>query len=675
MRWGTDVATSDDDTGAPATMLSPERERAVEHMGRMAGQALRHAAPADGAARAMNRAERRRQVRIVAAGVVVVIAAVIGLILTNGSGKERRPVTTDTIPFPAAGALSEYRIAKTILLTPDEYAPGFRVDVSNEGPAMVRYIAATVPACSAMLDVAFESVARPATIDFQYFHSPKPPSTFVEYVVVLADGGSAQRMYDAITGTDFLDGCVPGYWDALRSRGANPPFPFSRPTSHAPVTGGFGGDQTALRTFDATWFDDAGVELGTRRVMSATIRVGRTVTVMEALSEDVFGRPVVTEAQFRQAIEHVAARATGALAGTATPPIGTTPAATTVPQAVVVAPAGSASLTVQPVAGSRIWSTAVSHRGLVALETSKGGSGGAHIAVVDAGTGSVVDELDVDAQPGALQYSVDGNLLVSGLGVIGQNGLVVHLTSPTTSPEEFSVDGGRLVAAVAAIGPSAGTHDLAVFDAHSGRALTTFSGHGSSIVDVHFSPDGSKIASGDEAGVLHVWDAATGESLAELRTADGSAIIHLSFDAGGSRLLTVTASGEVQLWDPTSGTSLAQLADAGAGRTALLTADGGHVLTSDPGGGLSVWRTGDGALERRFGAGAVGPISPGSLSLDGTRLATADLDGGVTVWDVATGERIFQAIPPALDGPPTIVADGRSLVTVTGDTASIWQVS
>jgi WD40 repeat protein len=52
-----------------------------------------------------------------------------------------------------------------------------------------------------------------------------------------------------------------------------------------------------------------------------------------------------------------------------------------------------------------------------------------------------------------------------------------------------------------------------VWDAASGEVLVTFTKHTNGVWDLAWSPDGTRLLSGDESGVIKIWDATTGDEV------------------------------------------------------------------------------------------------------------------------------------------------------------------
>jgi WD40 repeat protein/DNA-binding SARP family transcriptional activator len=86
-----------------------------------------------------------------------------------------------------------------------------------------------------------------------------------------------------------------------------------------------------------------------------------------------------------------------------------------------------------------------------------------------------------------------------------------------------------------------------VWDAASGRRVSTLTGHSGGVLDLEFSPDGSRLATASFDGTVWLWDARSGEPIEVLRGHDGT-VSSVAFSPDGSRLASVGTEGVVRVW-------------------------------------------------------------------------------------------------------------------------------
>ncbi|KAJ1480570.1 WD40-repeat-containing domain protein [Baffinella frigidus] len=213
---------------------------------------------------------------------------------------------------------------------------------------------------------------------------------------------------------------------------------------------------------------------------------------------------------------------------------------------------------------------------------------------------------------------------------------------------------------VAAARSSCHNH-VVVCCAETGEVETLLKGHTCKISAVRFSPDGTRIASGDCSGNMFLWDAGTGSALRRWPDAHAGSVRALSLHGG--LLASGGRDNYIKLWDSESGAPLRTFAGHVAEVTSVAFAPGGKAVAS---GGLDrsvrVWcvESGKAVLylqghdargvcrcqywsPRPLLCSIVGHqdwVSSVCFSGDGSLLASSSRDGSCRVWDLATGEGV-----------------------------------
>jgi len=221
--------------------------------------------------------------------------------------------------------------------------------------------------------------------------------------------------------------------------------------------------------------------------------------------------------------------------------------------------------------GSDKWvtSVAVSPDGrLVAASSSYGKT----IKLWDAGTGSVLRELEDDSIVTIIAFSPDGRLLASG-------------------SEDMT---------------------LKLWDTASGSRLRVLKGHDHWPVDIAFSPDNRLIATASPDKTVRVWNVATGSEIKSL-TGHTDWVSAVAFSPDGRLLASGGNDGFVRLWDTTSWWEAKTLTGhQGPVKSVAFSPDGATVV-SGGGDGLKLWDASSGALRLnllRFEGGEWIAITP-----------------------------------------------------------------
>ena len=234
-------------------------------------------------------------------------------------------------------------------------------------------------------------------------------------------------------------------------------------------------------------------------------------------------------------------------------------------------------------------------------------------------------------------------------------GKPVHVSAPLVHPVVQPGERGHLVAGTLA-GDDA---TVAVVDLRTGRWSSTLVGHDGSVLDLAWSPDGSKLATACYDGIVRVWDPATGRRLAHLAKFHTGWVLALAWSCDGRWVAASSEDGWVRVWDAgRSQSSSTSVLRQEYGRERL---GGGKVLSmgwspvdsrvlalGDSGGNVilvDVGEEGDG--DDGEGGGRVRVMDEGHegsevQSLvwqeDGKGLATAAWDGTVKVWGLVPSE-------------------------------------
>ena len=116
-------------------------------------------------------------------------------------------------------------------------------------------------------------------------------------------------------------------------------------------------------------------------------------------------------------------------------------------------------------------------------------------------------------------------------------------------------------------------------DAETGKVLRTFAGHTDSVVVAAFSPDGQRVLSGGDDGIIWLWDATTGKPILGFTGHEGG-IKSIAFSPDGKHVLSGAADATVRWWDVETGKELKQFRKHTESVVALRFVDEGRATLS-----------------------------------------------------------------------------------------------
>jgi WD40 repeat protein len=203
----------------------------------------------------------------------------------------------------------------------------------------------------------------------------------------------------------------------------------------------------------------------------------------------------------------------------------------------------------------------------------------------------------------------------------------------------YSPDGRRLVAA-------GQDKKLRVWDAKTGRKIGIMGEHDRNVYNLVFSPDGRYLASAGKDGKVRVWDGTRLDELQErpreMAVAGGEIADTLVFSADSTRLAVGSSDLTATIWDVEAGTNALNLPrDFAHGFRALAFSPDGRWLAS---GGtdctVKVWDALTGASLHTFRGhkGNVKRLKFVQLP-EGLHLVSGSSDKTVKVWSLAPLER------------------------------------
>lgn len=187
-----------------------------------------------------------------------------------------------------------------------------------------------------------------------------------------------------------------------------------------------------------------------------------------------------------------------------------------------------------------------------------------------------------------------------------------------------------------------------------------------------FSPCERRVLTWSEDGRVRLWDAGSGEQLAEIRGAGGQ-VLGAAWMADTSQVLTWARDGTVGLWN-LDGTARIWFEHPGGLTGAAPSPDGRQVLTWSQDGTARLWdaRGGRQLSEWRHGA----PVLGGRCSASGERALTWSASDRIHLWDAVNGAELGSMQHAGRVVDAILSRDGSRLLSSSWDgTARLWETS
>jgi WD40 repeat protein len=230
----------------------------------------------------------------------------------------------------------------------------------------------------------------------------------------------------------------------------------------------------------------------------------------------------------------------------------------------------------------------------------------------------------------------------------------------------FSADGRYLLA-------GGGEGALELFDVAAARKLKSFSGHSIIVTSVAFSADGKYALSGSWDQTMRLWDVEGGGELK--RFSAGTRVESVAISADAKRVLS-GHNGTVRLTEIASGRQLATFSGHKQEVKAVaFSPDGRFALSASANGDVRLWDTGTGTAVRSFEGSAEG-IEAAAYSSDGRYVMAGGFGHSVRVWDAGSGA-LVRAFDVGDFGVSALAfsSDGRYAAVGTGTAVELHELA
>ncbi|WP_363331027.1 WD40 repeat domain-containing protein [Desulfonatronospira sp.] len=188
------------------------------------------------------------------------------------------------------------------------------------------------------------------------------------------------------------------------------------------------------------------------------------------------------------------------------------------------------------------------------------------------------------------------------------------------------------------------------------------------VSNVRFSPNEQQVATASTSGTVQIWDAATGEIIANLEHHDR--VNALSFSHNGQWLATASKDGMARVWNANTGTPIMTLNHDEAVNSVIFSPVSERLVTASSDRTAKVWNyAGDVIMTLNHDES----VQAVNFSDDGEKVTSVSEDGTVRVWDSATGDLIATLNHNSTVTSVAFSDDRERVATVSeDDKARVW---
>src|SRR5216684_1824537 len=164
-----------------------------------------------------------------------------------------------------------------------------------------------------------------------------------------------------------------------------------------------------------------------------------------------------------------------------------------------------------------------------------------------------------------------------------------------------------------------------------------------------FSPAGQRVAVGDSAGHISLWDLAKARAVGEMDLLHGP-VASLAFSRDGKLLAAAGHEENAYLFELTHGDRVAMEGHTDPVNCVAFSPDGAEAATGSADGSVRLWSAPAGQSRRVLSAAGMGPVLSVAYSPDGKLIAAAGGDKLIRIWEVKTGRVLHR-----LEGSPEAI--------------------
>ncbi|QRW05994.1 Vegetative incompatibility protein HET-E-1 [Ceratobasidium sp. AG-Ba] len=235
----------------------------------------------------------------------------------------------------------------------------------------------------------------------------------------------------------------------------------------------------------------------------------------------------------------------------------------------------------------------------------------------------------------------------------------------------YSPDGSRIVS-------GEGEGMVVIRNAHSGKMIgQPLQGHTEGVSSVAYSPDGTYIVSGSNDNTIRMWDAKTGRLVGQPLQGHTGSVSSVAYSPDGAYIVSGSWDNTIRRWDAKTGRLVGQPLQ---GHTDYVSSvayspDGAYIVSGSDDKTIRMWDAKTGRLVGQPLQGHTGSVSSVAYSPDGAYIVSGSGDKTIRMWDAKTGRLVGQPLQGHTDGVMSVAysPDGAYIVSGSWDkTIRMW---
>ncbi|KAG1680624.1 hypothetical protein FOA52_015073 [Chlamydomonas sp. UWO 241] len=178
-----------------------------------------------------------------------------------------------------------------------------------------------------------------------------------------------------------------------------------------------------------------------------------------------------------------------------------------------------------------------------------------------------------------------------------------------------------------------------VWDWRARTPTRIYSGHFISVGCCDLAETGGRVVSGDNHGMISIWEKESGHVVQTLPLAHSKAVLSVTMVADGSTIASVGADGKVAIWSVELGMELVALTSAieSSPLFCAFSPDGNKLAITETNGNVMIWNALVGCQWYMIQPAHKGQATACSWSSDCRRLITCGDDSVMAMWDTESG--------------------------------------